>query len=59
MMNRVLCDECFERMPGEEKCCSHGTAPGVKCVECGKVRGIADPYWHCLGGVADQRQSDK
>ncbi len=39
------------KVTGEEKCCSHGCAPLISCVVCGKVRGSGDPPWSCLGSV--------
>lgn len=51
-MNYIECPTCFARVGGEEKCCSHGSAPGARCVVCGAVRGPDDPRsWHCRGSA--------
>ena len=49
--NHILCQSCYASAGGEVKCCSHGCAPGVACVTCGRVRTVDDEYWNCLGGM--------
>jgi len=53
-VNHIVCRECKAKKPGPEKCCTHGTEVGIKCVECGKVRVEGDPYWACLGTVKEE-----
>ncbi len=51
MANRTVCPACMKKQSGpvEEKCCSHGCAPGITCVDCGRERSANEPSWSCLG----------
>lgn len=53
LRNRILCPECFAKTPGEEKCCSHGCAPSVQCVECGRARRDGEEPFSCTGSEMD------
>ncbi len=63
MGNAIYCPVCFDAspIPMEEKCCSHGCATGIVCIDCGAVRKEGAEYWMCAGGLpaeADERTGD-
>jgi hypothetical protein len=52
--NAIYCPVCFDAspIPMEEKCCSHGCALGIVCIECGAVRKDGAEFWMCAGSLA-------
>jgi len=52
--NAIYCPACFDAspIPMEEKCCAHGLALGIACIECGAVRKEGAEPWMCAGGLA-------
>ncbi len=53
MANAIYCPVCFDASPTpmEEKCCGHGLALGIVCIDCGAVRKEGAEPWMCAGGL--------
>lgn len=55
--NILLCDECFVKTDGVEKCCTHGMF-AKRCSQCGRDR-RAGEHFHCRGQVEQASEEQK